>query len=68
MSAAKAIEQFHQNAVAYTIREHPRLLPSKETSDVSHLPPNDIAKAVILGDRRGCVMAVTPSDRRRGAP
>lgn len=63
MSVAKTVEAFLQeHGVRYTVLEHPRSLSSKETSSVTHLPPDDIAKAVILGDEKGYLMAVIPAD------
>lgn len=64
MTVAKTIESFlQQHAVHYTVLEHPRSLSSRETVGATHLAPADIAKAVILGDDKGYVMAVIPSDR-----
>lgn len=63
MSVARTVESFlHERAVRYTVLEHPRSLSSKETSSITHLPPDDIAKAVVLGDEKGCLMAVIPAD------
>ncbi|MFL6656282.1 MAG: aminoacyl-tRNA deacylase [Sulfurifustis sp.] len=63
MSAARTVEAFLlEHAVRYTVLEHPRSLSSKETSSVTHLPPDEIAKAVILGDEKGYLMAVIPAD------
>jgi Ala-tRNA(Pro) deacylase len=64
MTIAKTVEKFlNEHAVRYKVLEHPRSMSSRETANASHLPPSDIAKAVVLGDDKGYVMAVLPSDR-----
>lgn len=64
MSIAKTIEDYlRQNAVAYVVVDHSRSLTTQQTAAVAHIPAEQIAKAVILSDEDGYVMAVIPGDR-----
>lgn len=64
MTIAKTVENYlQQSGVKYEVVEHPHSISSKETAHTAHLPPEQIAKAVLLWDERGYVMAVVPADR-----
>lgn len=64
MTIAKTVENYlRQNDVAYSILEHPPTISSKQTAEAVHLAPGQVAKAVVLWDERGYVMAVVPGDR-----
>jgi Ala-tRNA(Pro) deacylase len=58
MSIANTVKTYLQ---AHNI---PYTASSKETVDAAHVPAGQLAKAVILGDREGYLMAVLPSNRR----
>jgi Ala-tRNA(Pro) deacylase len=64
MTVAKTIENFlEQHRVGYRVSDHSRAMSSKQTAAAAHVPPADVAKAVVLGDANGYVMAVVPADR-----
>lgn len=64
MAIAKTIEEYlRQNAVAYTVVDHLRSMTTQHTATVAHMPADQIAKAVILSDEDGYLMAVIPGDR-----
>ena len=64
MAIAHTVETFLQaNRIAYQVLPHRRTRASKETAQMLHVPAERMAKAVILGDRRGYLMAVLPSNR-----
>lgn len=64
MSIARTIENYlRENAVAYTVVEHSRSMSTRQTAERAHMPPEQIAKAVILSDEDGYLMAVIPGDR-----
>jgi Ala-tRNA(Pro) deacylase len=47
----------------YDICLHGHSRTSAETARSAHVPPNQLAKPVILEDDGGCVMAVVPADK-----
>jgi Ala-tRNA(Pro) deacylase len=51
-----------QNA-EYEVQRHRRTRGSSDTAHAAHVPPHQLAKAVVLEDDIGCVMAVVPADR-----
>ena len=64
MSIAHTVQAFLQaNEIAYEVLPHRRTAASKETADALHVPAERMAKAVILGDKQGYLMAVLPSSR-----
>ena len=64
MTVARTLENYlREHAVPYKVVEHPRAVSSKATAGAAHLEPDDVAKAVLLGDERGYVMAVLPGGR-----
>lgn len=63
MSIARTIENYlRENAVAYTVIEHSRSMSTRQTAEAAHMPAEQIAKAVILFDENGYLMAVIPGD------
>ena len=48
----------------YEICTHPINRTSAQTARTAHVPPHQLAKAVVCEDDAGCVMAVLPADRR----
>ncbi len=65
MGIARTVESHLQkHRIAYDLIPHPHTASSKETAMVTRVPPQHIAKAVVLGDDRGfLLMAVVPGDR-----
>lgn len=65
MGIARTVETYLQkHRIAYDLIPHPHTASSKETAKVTHVPPQHVAKAVVLGDDQGfLLMAVVPSDR-----
>ena len=53
-----------QHAVEYEVQRHPYSLTSNETANRAHVPSTNLAKAVLLEDERGYVMAILPASRR----
>lgn len=52
-----------QNGLRYEVCAHSHTHSSSESARAAHVPPQQLAKAVILEDQAGCVMAVVPADR-----
>ncbi|HJV67713.1 YbaK/EbsC family protein [Ideonella sp.] len=47
----------------YEVCTHGHSSSSAETARSAHIPPQELAKSVIVEDDAGCVMAVVPADR-----
>jgi Ala-tRNA(Pro) deacylase len=61
---AKTVEGYLQtHGVPYSVVHHPRTMTARETADSARLPAETVAKAVVLSDRHGYLMAVIPADR-----
>jgi Ala-tRNA(Pro) deacylase len=52
-----------QHGVRFDTCAHPHSRTSVQTARVAHVPLHEIAKAVIVEDDAGCVMAIVPADR-----
>lgn len=64
MAIAKTvIDCLQKHHVPYSIVTHPRTGSSREIVDTVHVPPERLAKAVVLRDNGGFVMVVIPGDR-----
>lgn len=64
MAVAKTVvEYLDHRAIPYAIVTHPPTPSTRATAARSQLPPESIAKAVVLSDDNGCVMAVLPANR-----
>lgn len=48
----------------YDTVQHPRSLTSMRTAEQAHIPGDNLAKSVVLKDRRGFVLAVLPATHR----
>ena len=65
MAMSRTLEDYlAQRGVDYTVRSHPRTADSSHTAQATHVPGDRLAKAVILEDDDGYVMAVIPSTHR----
>jgi len=47
----------------YDVHPHRHTRGSLDTAHAAHVRPHQLAKAVVLEDEAGCVMAVVPADR-----
>jgi len=64
MTTAQTVSGYLQSHhVTYDVIAHPYSDSSRMSADAAHVPPEQLAKAVILSDRRGFLMAVIPGDR-----
>ena len=54
----------NEHLAHYEVCEHVRTETSAQTARLAHVPPQHVAKSVILEDDDGCVMAVLAADRR----
>lgn len=62
MSIAHTLHDYMmQQGVRYEVTTHPHTLTSMETAAAAHVPGDELAKAVILEDDDGYVMAVVPA-------
>lgn len=65
MAIAPTVQAYLQtNRIPYMVLNHGHTGSSKETARRLHVPAERLAKAVVLADERGYVMAVLPSNRR----
>lgn len=64
MPVAKTVVNYlDQRAIPYGVVRHARTPSTRDTAASSRLPPDTIAKAVVLSDGNGYVMAVLPASR-----
>ena len=64
MAIAMTVFDYLQSRhVPYDVITHPYSDSTRKVAETAHVPPEWLAKAVILNDRRGFLMAVVPSDR-----
>jgi len=47
----------------YDVQRHRHSRGTSDTAHAAHVPRHQLAKAVVLEDEAGCVMAVVPADR-----
>jgi Ala-tRNA(Pro) deacylase len=65
MSIAPTLRQFLDKQHAhYEVIEHPRTASSMETVELCHIPPERMAKAVLLYANGDYMLAVLPADHR----
>lgn len=63
MTIAHTVTDFLQKQhVAYDVVSHPHTDSSKGTARAAHVPADCLAKAVVLTDAKGYLMAVVPGD------
>lgn len=64
MAIAHTVSGYLQSHhVSYDVISHPYSDSSRKAAEAAHVPPEKLAKAVILNDRRGFLMAVVPGNR-----
>ncbi len=67
MAIAGTVRDFlEKSGVKYALVAHSHSESSQQTAQAAHVPPNQLAKAVVLIDRVGYLMAVLPGDRHVG--
>lgn len=52
-----------ERGARYEVCLHPHSRTSAQTARTAHVPPHQLAKAVVVEDDDGCLMAVLPADR-----
>jgi Ala-tRNA(Pro) deacylase len=62
MAIAKALRSYlESHGVKYDLVPHPRTVSSMKTAEAAHVPGDRLAKAVVLKDDHGYLVAVVPS-------
>lgn len=65
MAIAKTLKAYLEaHGVQYELVPHPRSTTTLEAAQSAHLPADQVAKAVVLEDQEGYVVAVLPSANR----
>ena len=65
MAMSKILKEYMADQqVEFQVAFHPHTADSSHTAELSHIPGDRLAKAVILEDDRGYVMAVVPASHR----
>lgn len=65
MGIATTVRDFLDDAgVRYDLVPHDYTPNSRRAAEAAHVPPDQVAKPVILEDEKGYVMAVVPASRR----
>jgi Ala-tRNA(Pro) deacylase len=65
MAIARRLQWYlDAKGVSYDVLPHPHSSSSLETARQAHVPADNVAKAVLLEDERGYVMAVVPASHR----
>jgi len=63
MNLPATVEDFlTSHGTRYSLVQHPRAATSRDCAARAHVPLDHVAKAVILNDAQGFVMAVVPAD------
>lgn len=62
MIAGKLLSYLAEHHTTYRLIPHPHTESSMQTAEMAHVPGAKLAKAVVLEDTAGPVMAVIPSD------
>jgi Ala-tRNA(Pro) deacylase len=64
MAIAQTVSGYLQSRhVNYDVIAHPYSDSSRKTAEMAHVPPEQLAKAVVLNDQHGFLMAVVSGDR-----
>ncbi len=65
MAVAATIQAYlDSHGVAYRIIEHPRTDNLKQAAQAAHIPPEQLARPVLLGDDINYLLAVIPANHR----
>jgi Ala-tRNA(Pro) deacylase len=64
MAMAKTLSTWLDNeGIHYELASHPRTYSSRDSADAAHVREDHMAKAVILKDGQGFLMAIIPADQ-----
>ena len=64
MGVATALRQYLVNrGIAYDVMVHPHTERASASAEASHVPANRVAKAVVLKNDEGFMVAVLPASR-----
>jgi Ala-tRNA(Pro) deacylase len=62
MAVAHTLRQFlEQQGVGYDMLQHPTTMSSMRSAEASHVPGDRLAKAVVLSDQQGYLLAILPA-------
>jgi Ala-tRNA(Pro) deacylase len=62
MNIAPSVQDFlAEQQIGYELCAHPRTASSLDTARLAHVPPRQLAKAVVLKDESGYLVAAVPS-------
>lgn len=65
MAIATTLHDFiRSEGIRYDVLTHPRTFSSSRTAEVAHIPGDRLAKAVLLEDENGYLLAVLPASHR----
>ncbi|MHB8745340.1 MAG: aminoacyl-tRNA deacylase [Gammaproteobacteria bacterium] len=65
MAIANRLRQYmKEQGVEFEVIRHPRSGSSMQSAEVAHIPGDKLAKAVVLEDEQGYLMAVVPATHR----
>ncbi|MFO1206152.1 MAG: YbaK/EbsC family protein [Burkholderiales bacterium] len=65
MTIATTLENYLRYMhVPFDMVPHRKAMTSLRSANAAHIPPHQMAKAVVLRDEMGYVMAIVPADRR----
>jgi len=65
MAIATAVQEYlEQEHIGYDVVTHVPTLDAVHTAEAAHVPYHELAKAVVLEDDRGYLLAVIPASRR----
>jgi len=62
-TASSIVDLLQRHRVPYAVMRHAHSASSKETAVAAHVSPASIAKAVVLADAHGYIVAVVPANR-----
>lgn len=69
MNIAPTLQDYlAERQIAYEVLPHTRTVTSATTAQAAHLPGRSVAKAVVVEDERGYVLAVVPATARVQLP
>ena len=65
MAVAKAVKSYLlSHRIDYDVIEHEPTMTTTESANASHVPPDRVAKAVLIKGEDGYIVAVLPANRR----
>ncbi len=65
MAVATTLQDYLESrGIAYDIIEHPHTDSAMRAAEAAHVPGDQLAKPVLLGDEHSCLLAVIPATHR----